>query len=141
MDAANQTTSDKLIDAAAANPASGKYTGEERRGCKRHPYSADATLVLLSEDGRPQKPLSVKGKDLSNGGVCIQTRFMIHPGRRGVIHLTRSDGRVVPVGVIVSYCRYMGNMLHETGLQFIAIANDISADVSSALKSKPQGKA
>jgi hypothetical protein len=53
---------------------------------------------------------------------------MIHPGIEGAVQLVRSDGRTALIGVRSAYCRYIGGMMHETGLRFVPLPGRLRVD-------------
>lgn len=101
-----------------------------KKNQQRVPYTAEVDLFLLSEDGKVRQPITVKTVDISQGGICIRSRNMFHVGEVGGIKLIRSDGAQLLVGVEVRHCRYIGEMLHNTGLQFIPLPDELSKRVA-----------
>lgn len=116
-----------MIDRAAGLEA-GETITDERRNKARHPYDALVAMVLCDGDGGRSKPQVLQAKDISVGGICLVSRHMMHPGAIGALQLARSDGNVALVGIQVMHCRYVGEMLHQTGLQFIAMPEGLTRD-------------
>ncbi len=112
-----------MINAAEGGGVDGTDK-RELRSKKRHPYNARLALVLVDSDGERSRPLLLRSRDISLDGLCVTSRQMIHPGASGAVQLVRSDGSIALVGVTVRYCRYVGKMQHNTGLQFTALPGE-----------------
>jgi hypothetical protein len=116
---------DRLIN-IAAGLESPENAGPERRAHRRVPYDAAVTLLLCAPTGERGRPMVLKARDISLGGISVVGRQMIYPGSQGVAQLVRSDGRIALVGVVVTASRYIGNMRHLTGLSFIPLPQGFS---------------
>jgi hypothetical protein len=117
MDSRAQEQADRLID-FAEGILSGAHSADERRSRQRVPYSAMVALILLGPDGYRSEPILLRARDLSGDGICVTGRNMIHVGSAGAMQLVRSDGRAALLGVQVMHCRYVGKMIHHTGMRF-----------------------
>lgn len=113
MNSASRST-DQIIDHVGSD-----HLRIEKRDRRRYPYPMVATLRFAAPPGGVETVVQVQAIDLSQGGIRIRSRGMFHVGAEGTIELTRSDGSCTLVGVKVCHCKYVGNMQHETGLQFI----------------------
>jgi hypothetical protein len=120
-------STDDLINGAAHLGAQGFA---EKRDQERHPYKTAITLRLLSPGGQIGQPLQVQGVDISQGGICVESRNMFHPGSVGGMLLVRSDGSQTLVGVRVAHCRYVSGMKHNTGFQFIPVPPQVAMHMS-----------
>jgi len=125
MDPRTSEQADRLIDIASGG-TSGPSGSDERRSRERVPYDATVALILLGPDGYRSEPMLLQAKDISAGGICVISRNMIHVGALGAMQLVRSDGRAALVGVQVRHCRYVGQMLHHTGMQFTDMPDGLS---------------
>lgn len=123
------TAADRLIDiASGVAPATLEPVTDERRVASRHPYNALVAVVLTSADGTGSRPMLLRTRNISMGGLCVVSRHMLHPETTGAVQLVRSDGTMAVVGVRVTHCRYVGNMEHETGLRFIPLPSMASIE-------------
>ena len=120
-------SSDRLIDIASGAESIGVQE-KERRGRQRVPYEALAALILIDDNGRRSSPLVLPTRDISLTGVSVISRGGIREDSRGAMQLVRSDGRRALVGVIVRYCRYVGDMQHHAGMEFAPLPAGLSAD-------------
>jgi len=68
------------------------------------------------------QPCAVRGKNISVGGICLVGRTVFAPGTPLVMQLVRSNGSTAIVGARVQHCRYIGDMQHETGIEFTPLA-------------------
>jgi hypothetical protein len=122
---ANQKTSSQDIDALdrVIDMASGAVPKSdllaEHRGDRRLPMSQKVAFVQRMPDGGKSICTVVQGKDISPGGMCIISRYMLHIGQKGAVLLTRSNGKQVIIGAKVVHCRYVGPAGHESGLEFL----------------------
>ena len=125
MDSRTSEQADRLIDLAAGFKPGGRAS-DERRDRQRVPYDATVALILLGPGGFRSEPILLRAKDISAGGICVVSRNMIHVGAAGAMQLVRSDGRAALVGVQIRHCRYVGQMLHQTGMQFTDMPEGLS---------------
>ena len=118
---------DQMIDLArgAIKPGPEQH---ENRDTRRHPFSGRVALVQRLPDGGKSVPLVVMTRDFSAGGLRIASRYMLHVGHRGAILLMRSTGEPVLIGVRVAHCRYVGDMNHESGLEFLPEVGGLTLD-------------
>ena len=123
---AASTTTDRLIDAAAHVQGGASDVEDERRDNTRHPYDAHVAIRLLGPNGERHGSLIAQACDISEGGMCIASRKMLHPGLHGALLMMRMDGRLALAGVQIHYCRYVGNMMHHSGLKFIPVPDGLS---------------
>ena len=121
MSPVDATAIDEAIDGAVRVAENRGYEGEERRSNQRFPYTGDFTLTLMTDEPGVIQHVVVQARNISTTGLGVVSRQMIHPGREGVTDLIRSDGKTVQVGVRVVRCHYCGDMVHSTGLEFIAV--------------------
>ena len=120
------TSADQII----AGIQDGSLTAEEeRRGGERHPYSGRVAIVLINEDKQLSMPMVYQGVDISGGGLCIQSRGMLHTGTVGAVQLRKSSGDLVVIGVRVCHCRYVEKGMHHIGLAFIETPTSINRKV------------
>ena len=121
---AERAITDRLIDAAEAMQV-GDEVIDERRARTRHLFSGRVAMVTVTPKGERSKPLVLQAQDNSIGGMRVISRQMIHPGAYGALQLIRSDGKAAIVGVRICYCRYVSNMQHHTGLQFVPLPEEL----------------
>lgn len=122
MSSATAKVADGLIDYAAGLQQTDDFDPDlDRREHERHPYRQAITVTLITPEGHPGTPVTVNAMDISQGGICIESRTMFRPGAVGTASLPRSDGRSANVGIQVCHCRYVGRMMHRTGLRFIPL--------------------
>jgi len=74
-------------------------------------------------------PMVYQGVDISCGGLCIQSRGMLHTDTLGAVQLRKSSGDLVVIGVRVCHCRYVEKGMHHIGLAFIDTPNSVSSKV------------
>jgi hypothetical protein len=109
---------DRIIDVArGAAPADS--ADQENRTTRRVEYDGPLALVQITPDGGKSIPTIVQCKNISAGGMCIYSRYMLHVGYEGAVLMQRSNGEPVILGVKVVYCKYIGDMRHESGIEFI----------------------
>lgn len=115
---------DQIIDAAS----SGEATESDRRLNDRKPYEALVAVVLVQPEGGSSDPIVLRAIDISVGGMGVVSRQMLHPGTRGAVQLVRSNGQRALVGFETRHSRYTGSLRHETGLEFTALPEGLSAE-------------
>jgi hypothetical protein len=118
---------DRLIDVARGE-AEPEPEDRENRGTRRCPYEGRVALVQIVPDGGKSIPTVVTCKNMSAGGMCVRSKFMLHVGHEGALLVQRSSGEVVMIGARVVHCAYVGNMMHESGIEFIALAEAFAMD-------------
>lgn len=119
-------SADELIERAAK--LDDETAGDDdRRSNRRMPYKALVALVLIGPTGDKSRPLIIRAEDISTGGLRLASRQMFHVGSYGAALMRRSDGRQALVGVKVLRCTYSGKMIHHTGVQFIPLPREMSA--------------
>lgn len=91
---------------------------DNRRRRERIGFHSPVALVLIDLNGHCRSPLVLQAEDLAAGGLCLRSASMIHPGTAGAVQMVRSDGGTMIQGVIVRWCRYVGEMKHLIGLEF-----------------------
>lgn len=122
-------SADALIEQAAKLETDSSASEDtERRQKKRVPYRAPLAIVLIGPTGEKSRPLVIRAKNISIGGLRLAGRQMFHVGSFGAVLMRRSDGRRALVGVKVVHCAYAGNLEHVTGLQFIPLPREMTAD-------------
>ena len=110
---------DRVIDSlSGVESEAKKMLRGDRRAKSRHPYCASVGLMLISPTGYRFAPIVLQARDLSIFGISVISQQMIHPGSDGAVQLVRSDGTIAIVGGVVRHCRYLGGMLHATGIEF-----------------------
>lgn len=117
---------DEMIDMARG--AAMDPTLRENREMRRQPFHSKVAIVQYTPDGRKTLPLIADGKDISPGGLCVISRYMLHPNHVGAVLFQRSNGEDVLIGMRVIYSRYAENGVHESGLMFNAIPDGIGID-------------
>jgi len=118
---------DRVIDmASGAVPKDDSLA--EHRDARRVPCDQKVALVQRTPDGGKTISTIVQCKDISPGGMCVLSRYMLHVGHEGAILITRSNGEQVIIGVKVVHCRYVGKMGHESGLEFLDSADGFKLD-------------
>ncbi len=111
VDAEAAATIDQLMSTAGVGEEG------ERRSRERTPFTGKVALVLIA-DGKIQPPALYKAVNISPGGLCLQSRGMVHTDQAGAVQMRKSDGQVVTVGVIIRHCRYVADGIHHIGIQF-----------------------
>jgi hypothetical protein len=128
------TTTDRVIDVAATtNQRHGAFGPPEsnprdRRSKRRHAYRAYVVIILVSPTGDRGKPILLRAKDISHTGMRVSSKQMIYPGSEGAVQMIRSNGRIALIGIEVKYCKYVGDMEHHTGLEFIPLPRGLTTD-------------
>jgi hypothetical protein len=118
---------DHMIDVARGVVAADPEMAEHRK-TRRTPYRGKLALVQRTPDGGRTIPITVDGKDISPGGMCVISRYMLHVGHSGAVLVRRSDGEQVMLGVRVAHCHYVGGMKHESGLEFTRTVDGITLE-------------
>jgi hypothetical protein len=109
---------DHIIDIARGATAADE-ADRENRHTRRVDYDNLVVLVQLTPEGRKSIPIMVRCRNISAGGMCILSRYMLHVGYEGAILMMRSDGQPVILPAKVVHCKYAGEMMHESGIEFI----------------------
>lgn len=112
------TSLDRIID-IARGVAVADTADNEHRHTRRMDYDGAVALVQITPDGGKSIPTIVRCRNISAGGMCILSRYMLHVGYEGAVLMTRSDGQRVILPGRVVHCKYIGDMLHESGIEFI----------------------
>ncbi|MDY7109914.1 MAG: PilZ domain-containing protein [Planctomycetota bacterium] len=118
MAAQDLTSIDHIIDIARGATAPDPVD-QEHRQTRRIPYDGTVALVQITPDGGKSIPTVVRCRNVSAGGMCIHSRYMLHIGYEGAILMMRSNGEAVIIGAKIVHCKYIGDMLHESGVEFI----------------------
>jgi hypothetical protein len=118
---------DHIIDIARGISAA-DTADREHRQTRRMPYDRAIALVQITPDGGRSIPTIVRCKNISAGGMCIHSRYMLHIGYEGAILMMRSNGEPVILGAKVVHCKYIGDMLHESGIEFIRSSVNFTMD-------------
>lgn len=118
---------DQIIDEAQGVTAE-TAPHAERRAAPRLSYDAYVALLLISPLGDRGQPMVLRTKDISFSGISVISRNMIYPGSTGAMQMVRSDGYTALVGVSVATSRYLGNMLHMTGMEFVPLPVGVTAE-------------
>ncbi len=113
----SRTDADLMID-IAAGVIDAQSVADERRTDERYPYVTDIGVAAVDENGTLEKPITLTGRNISLGGVCLAGHRVFTPGTFIVLQLVRSNGTTAIVGARVQHCRYVGNSMHETGVLF-----------------------
>jgi hypothetical protein len=127
MSEPDPTSIDHIIDIARGTTAA-DACDRENRLTRRRPYDCAVALVQITPDGGKSIPTVVRCKNISAGGMCILSRYMLHIGYEGAVLLMRSTGEPVIVGAKVVHCKYIGDMLHESGIEFIRPSVNFAMD-------------
>ncbi len=128
MSGKRRTTANSVgdcIDSAAKIGSGACAPKENRRSHARHAYHVDLPVVWLGLMNQSDVVNSVRASDISVGGVRIVGRYMLYPGSKGVVQLTRLDGSIALVGVEVVHTDYIGDMRYASGCRFIAVPQDL----------------
>lgn len=105
---------------AAPEPKEASGEGyENRRINERFSIDADVYCVVCNSESGISHPLKVRARDISPGGLCVLSRNMLHVGYTGAVRMIRADGTELIIGIQVTRCRYVGDMMHECGLLFL----------------------
>lgn len=118
---ASDDRADLMID-IAAGVAAPEDVQRERRSDKRHCYTALVGVAPVDETGTMHDASVAQGRNISVGGICVGGRTVYAPGTQLVLQLVRSDGSTAIVGGRVQHCRYIGEMQHETGIEFTPLS-------------------
>jgi hypothetical protein len=113
---------DHIID-IASGAAEPDDSLREHRDSQRIACDENVAIVQRTPDGGKTICTVVRARDISPGGMCVNSRYMLHVGQTGAILVTRSNGEQSIVGVRVAHSRYTGNMEHESGLEFTGDAD------------------
>ena len=100
----------------------------ENRGVLRGEYVAPIALVQWTPEGGKSIVAVCESKDASSTGMCVVSKYMLHVGYEGGVMMLRSGGEAVLLGIQVMHSRYVGEMVHETGLAFIPVPAGYSID-------------
>ncbi len=122
-----RTPQDQIIDAAQSLPA-GQRSDVEKREQRRHSYTALVALILSTPEGRRTGPMVMRAGDLSAGGIQVISSQPLPAGSQGVIQLVRSDGQFALVGIQVRHSRYVGDLAHRSGLEFIGLPDGFARE-------------
>jgi hypothetical protein len=118
---------DRMIDIASGATDS-PPDDIENRGTRRMPFEAPVAFVQWTPSGGKSIPTLVATKNISSSGMCVVSRYMLHVGHEGVVLIQRGSGEEVLLGVRVVHCEYVGEMQHESGLEFIAVPSNLSLE-------------
>ncbi|MCP3902146.1 MAG: hypothetical protein GY715_00805 [Planctomycetes bacterium] len=118
---------DRIID-VARGVLDPDPTDVENRGTRRHDYGGLVAFVQWTPTGGKSISTVVRCKNISSTGLCIQSRYMLHVGHEGALLMLRSSGEEVMLGVKVVHSAYVGEMTHESGLEFCEVHENFSVD-------------
>ena len=118
---------DRILDVAQGK-AEADPNDLENRGTRRQEYGGLVAFVQWTPTGGKSISTVVRCKNISPTGMCIQSRYMLHVGHEGSVLLLRSDGEQAMLGVKVVHCSYIGEMTHESGLEFCELNSNFSIE-------------
>jgi hypothetical protein len=118
---------DHIID-VASGAAEADASDVENRGTRRFEYGGEIALVQWTPTGGKSIPTTVRCKNVSSSGMCVVSRYMLHVGHEGAILIKRSNGEEVILGVKVVHCSYVGDMDHESGVEFVECSDQFSLE-------------
>ena len=118
---------DHLIDIASGEVQI-EEADREKRQLMRCDHDGLVALVQMTPEGPKSIPTIVRCKNISPGGMCVVSQYMLHAGYEGAVLMQRSDGEEVIIGVKVVHCRYVGEIRHEAGIEFIELPVDFSME-------------
>lgn len=116
---------DHLIDVArgAVEPEAEFIENRTNRRCE---FNGAVAFVQWTPTGGKSISTIVRCKNICPGGMCLTSRYMLHVGHEGALLVERSNGERVILGVKVVHCRYVGDMRHESGVQFVQVPEHFS---------------
>jgi hypothetical protein len=118
---------DHLIDIACGS-ATPREEEHEQRGLRRIEHDASVAFVQRTPSGGKSISTIVTCRELSVGGMSIISRYMLHVGYDGAILVHRPNGEPVVIGIKVAHCTYLGEMAHESGLEFTGVPEDFTLE-------------
>ena len=111
---------DRFIDIAMGTiPAD--PDDHENRTTRRCEHDRPIGFVQMTPTGGKSIATVVRCKNISPGGMCVVSRYMLHVGHIGAVLMRRANGDEVMLGVKVVHCEYVGDMKHESGLEFVEL--------------------
>ena len=136
MPETNNPKTDAAVE-AILNASASEVADDDRRDGERHPYEADAAIVLHANELIQVGPILVRTADISTRGISVYSRQMLRPGCRGLIQLRRSDGRRTILGVEVRYCHYVSQLRHCSGLQLLPLDGKVDPSIFNDESGRP----
>lgn len=91
----------------------------ERRDVERARFVFPMRLTWLDPQ-HGEGELWAMSHNLSRRGMGLIARRMFHEGDRLTLHLPMPDGVTRQLDTAVAFCRYVSNMYHDLGLQFLS---------------------
>ncbi len=91
---------------------------KDRREDRRLPYRQPGIITSVEQPGGGFTKLLANGRNISSGGIGLLVSSYIHPGSSCRISLPKQDGSVDNVNGVVTFCRYVGELMHEIGVKF-----------------------
>ena len=123
----NPNLIDRMIDIASGEAAVDEAE-RENRDTRRTACDCLIGFVQFTPSGGKSIPTVVRCTDISAGGMRVVSQYMLHIDHEGAVLMERSNGEEVILGVKVVHCKYVGDMKHLSGLQFIQHSGVFAAD-------------
>ena len=93
-------------------------TDWENRAFKRRPCDGWVALVHFDADGRKSKAVTLRGEDLSAGGMGVYSWQELPVGTRGTVMINGEEGQPILLGAKVVYCRPRSRHDYQVGIRF-----------------------
>jgi len=106
-----------MIDIASGDLAA-QVLESDRRCRRRHPFEALVAIRFFESDGLSDETKIFQARDISVGGLSVESAEQVESGTSGVMQIVRSNGHVALVGVAVRHTRAVNNDLYQIGLAF-----------------------
>jgi hypothetical protein len=94
-----------------------------RRNRHRRKFRTACEIWYFQERGQQLKQQSAMTRNLSENGIALLAKGMIHGGTPIEVMIEPSGRRAIYLGGLVRFCRYTGNGLHEIGAELRAHQN------------------
>lgn len=91
---------------------------KDRREDRRLPYRQAGIVTSIEQPGGGFTKLLANARNLSSGGIGLLVGSYIHPGSPCRVSLPKQDGTCENINGTVIFCRYVGELMHEIGVQF-----------------------
>ena len=105
--------------------------GRNKRTARRYEWSNSIQIIWMNEPYRSDvQPITLKARDISEGGMCLISRCMAHPGQFGIALLGRGQNETLIRGVEVRYCKYDTNLQeHIIGCSWSKLPDHITPGI------------
>lgn len=121
--------------------AFGRKDEENKRRNERLPYRSLGVLVeSLDMQRLVQARFHVAARNLSAGGLSFVCRQALIPNQLVRLEIPLLDGKVMRLMARVTRCRYLKEMIHEVGVQFVE-HNDGKANAQRKAQADPSSDA